>query len=61
MEYFAYLRRDPDPGGYAFWLDVLNYRDPGNFRSIVCAFITSTEYQKRFSSMVTYSNAECGR
>lgn len=23
MEYFGYLRRDPDAGGYGFWLDVL--------------------------------------
>src|SRR5438128_6324510 len=24
MEYFGYLRRNPDPDGYNFWLDVLN-------------------------------------
>jgi|GEM_PF-2115045 len=60
-EYFGYLWRDPDQGGYDFWLDVLDRREPGNFRGMVCSFITSTEYQRRFSSVVTRSNAECGR
>ncbi len=59
MQYFGYLRRDIDTGGFQFWLDVLNNRVPGNFRSMVCAFITSTEYQQRFSSVVTRSNSEC--
>jgi hypothetical protein len=59
MQYFGYLRRDPDEGGYLFWLDVLNNKVPGNFRGMVCAFITSAEYQKRFSSAVTYTNQDC--
>lgn len=59
MEYFGYLRRDPDKGGYDFWLNVLNNRDPGNYRGMVCSFITSTEYQKRFSQVVSHSNADC--
>jgi hypothetical protein len=61
MEYFGYLRRDPDQGGYDFWLNVLNDRDPGNYRGMVCAFITSAEYQRRFSTLVTRTNAECGQ
>jgi hypothetical protein len=61
MQYFGYLRRDPDPGGYLFWLDILNNREPNNYRGMVCAFITSAEYQVRFSSVVTHSNAECNR
>jgi glucose/arabinose dehydrogenase len=60
-EYFGYLRRDPDPGGYEFWLDVLANREPGNYRGMVCSFITSTEYQRRFGAIVTHGNAECGR
>jgi hypothetical protein len=59
-EYFGYLRRDPDRAGYDFWFNVLNNREPGNYRSMVCAFITSTEYQRRFSEVITRSNAECG-
>jgi glucose/arabinose dehydrogenase len=60
-EYFGYLKRDPDQEGYDFWLDVLRNREPGNVRGMVCSFITSTEYQRRFSTIVTHSNAECGR
>ncbi|MDX6613340.1 MAG: hypothetical protein QOD75_2526 [Blastocatellia bacterium] len=60
MQYFGYLRRDADPGGYAFWLNVLNNREPNNYRGMICSFITSTEYQRRFSSVVTRSNADCG-
>ena len=59
MEYFGYLRRDPDPDGYDFWLDVITNREPDNYRGMVCSFITSIEYQNRFSSMATHSNSEC--
>lgn len=58
-EYFSYLRRDPDQNGYHFWLNILNTGDPGNYRGMVCSFVTSTEYQSRFSPVVTHSNAEC--
>jgi hypothetical protein len=62
-EYFGYLRRDPDANGFQFWLDILNSFPPRNVsaqHSMVCAFITSDEYQQRFSSVVTHSNQECG-
>jgi glucose/arabinose dehydrogenase len=59
-QYFGYLRRNPDEGGYQFWLDVLNNRVPNNYRSMVCAFLTSTEYQARFSSVITRANRDCG-
>jgi hypothetical protein len=61
MQYFGYLRRDPDEGGYQFWLDVLNNRVPGNFRAMVCAFLTSTEYQQRFGSVITRGNSDCAQ
>ena len=65
MQYFGYLRRSPDAAGYNFWLNVLNESsrngEPGNYRGMVCSFITSAEYQRRFSSVVTHSNSECGR
>ena len=60
MQYFGYLRRDPDQVGYDFWLDVLNNRVPGNFRGMVCAFLTSAEYQRRFGSTVTRTDHDCG-
>jgi len=49
MEYFGYLRRDPDETGYAFWLNKLNEFD-GNFEraEMVKAFLTSGEYRQRF-------------
>jgi hypothetical protein len=59
MQYFGYLRRTPEVEGYNFWLNVLN-GDSGNYRGMVCSFITSAEYQHRFSSVVSHSNAECG-
>ncbi|MGA9997243.1 MAG: HYR domain-containing protein [Pyrinomonadaceae bacterium] len=58
MEYFGYLRRNPEPGGFAFWLNVLN-NNGGNFRGMVCSFLTSKEYQDRFSSVTTRTNAIC--
>jgi hypothetical protein len=59
MQYFGYLKRNPDQEGYDFWLNVLNNREPNNYRGMVCSFITSTEYQERFSSAVPYSNRDC--
>ena len=49
MQYFGYLRRDPDENGYDFWLGKLN-RFNGNFEQaeMVKAFISSTEYRARF-------------
>jgi hypothetical protein len=60
MQYYGYLRRSPDSDGYRFWLDVLDSRVTNNYRAMVCAFITSAEYQQRFSPVVTHTNSECG-
>jgi hypothetical protein len=57
MEYFGYLRRNPDDApdtdftGYNFWLAKLNQFN-GNFvaAEMVKAFITSPEYRQRFGS-----------
>jgi uncharacterized protein (TIGR03118 family) len=51
MEYFGYLRRDPDTSGYNFWLKKLN-EFGGNFinAEMVKAFISSSEYRQRFGS-----------
>jgi hypothetical protein len=61
MQYFGYLRRDPDQGGYDFWLNVLNNQEPNNYQGMICSFLTSREYQVRFSSVVTRSNSQCGQ
>ncbi|HEY6804938.1 MAG TPA: Calx-beta domain-containing protein [Pyrinomonadaceae bacterium] len=55
MQYFGYLRRNPDDApdgnfdGYQFWLDKLNQFN-GNFlqAEMVKAFLVSAEYQQRF-------------
>ena len=48
MEYFGYMRRDPDEAGYAFWLGKLNFY--GNYvdAEMVRSFIISPEYRARF-------------
>jgi hypothetical protein len=49
MQYFGYLRRNPDFAGYDFWLRKLNEFN-GDFRraEMVKAFIVSGEYRQRF-------------
>ena len=59
MQYFGYLGRDPDPGGFNFWLNVLNNREPNNYRGMVCSFVSSREYQERFGLMLSRSNTDC--
>jgi hypothetical protein len=64
MQYFGYLRRDPDPHGFAFWLNLLNDKtanEAGAYRSMICSFLSSAEYQARFGMVMTHSNEECGR
>ena len=60
MQYMGYLRRTPETEGFDFWVGVLNSQ-PDNYRGMICSFITSTEYLRRFSSVVSHSNAECGQ
>jgi glucose/arabinose dehydrogenase len=49
MEYFGYLRRDPDADGYNFWLGKLNSFGGDYIRAeMVKAFINSDEYRRRF-------------
>jgi hypothetical protein len=47
MQYFGYLRRDPEPQGYNAWLQTIN-ANPADFRSMVNGFMNSTEYRLRF-------------
>ena len=55
MQYFGYLRRDPNSGpdtnfdGYNFWLNKLNhFNGDYNKAELVKAFISSGEYRQRF-------------
>ncbi|HEU4833220.1 MAG TPA: NF038122 family metalloprotease, partial [Pyrinomonadaceae bacterium] len=47
MQYFGYLRRDPDAVGFQNWVNTLN-ADPNNFRHMIFGFLFSTEYRQRF-------------
>jgi hypothetical protein len=46
MQYFGYLRRDPD-ALYFNWLDVIN-ANPSDSRHMVDGFVNSAEYRQRF-------------
>jgi hypothetical protein len=49
LEYFGYLRRDPDTPGYNFWLTKLNQFNGDYIKAeMVKAFISSSEYRQRF-------------
>jgi hypothetical protein len=61
-QYFGYLRRDPDIGGFLFWLGQVNsaaLRDVARQHAMVCSFVTSGEYQQRFSPVTSHGNQEC--
>ena len=56
MQYFGYLRRDPNSGpdtdfaGYNFWLNKLNSFNGDYVKAeMVKAFLSSLEYRKRFA------------
>jgi hypothetical protein len=51
MQYFGYLRRDPDAEGYNYWLSKLSSFG-GDYRKaeMVKAFLSSTEYRDRFAA-----------
>ncbi|MBV9927665.1 MAG: S8 family serine peptidase [Acidobacteria bacterium] len=56
MQYFGYLRRDPDAApdadfaGYNFWLSKLNeFRGDWHAAEMVKAFLSSIEYRQRFA------------
>lgn len=61
-EYSGYLRRNSDIPGFMFWLGQVNagpLRDIGKQHAMVCSFITSAEFQQRFSAIVSHNNTEC--
>jgi hypothetical protein len=61
-QYFGYLRRDADIGGFLFWLGQVNrfpIRNVDIQHAMVCSFVTSAEYQLRSSSLATHTNGEC--
>ncbi|HEV7903267.1 MAG TPA: DUF4214 domain-containing protein [Pyrinomonadaceae bacterium] len=49
MQYFGYLKRDPDTNGFTNWLNYLNAH-PEDYRTMVHGFVTSIEYRARFGT-----------
>lgn len=48
MEYLGYLRRNPDQGGFDFWLGKLKHYGSWQGAEMVLAFIKAPEYRNRF-------------
>jgi hypothetical protein len=46
-QYYGYLRRTPDAGGFSSWVTYLGTH-PGDFRTMVNGFVNSIEYRLRF-------------
>ena len=61
MQFFFQLRRDVDynDSHYKPWLDKLERKEPIDYAQVICLFLTSDEYQRRFGPVITHSNAEC--
>ena len=49
MQYFGYLRRDPEEPGYTNWVNYLN-ANPNDFYTMVNGFVNSGEYRLRFGA-----------
>jgi Tol biopolymer transport system component len=47
MQYFGYLKRDPEEEGFNAWLRYLN-ANPGDYRTMIHGFLNSVEYRSRF-------------
>lgn len=59
MQYFGYLRRDPDQSGYNFWLNILDNREPKFFPQNGLFVSDFRRYQLRFGTEVTRFNRDC--
>jgi hypothetical protein len=46
IQYFGYLRRDPDQNGFQNWVQTLS--QTGDFRHMIFGFVYSAEYRERF-------------
>jgi hypothetical protein len=49
MQYFGYLRRDPD-SLYLKWIEIMD-QNSGNYRTMVNGFVNSDEYRIRFGKL----------
>jgi len=55
------LHRDVDyqDAHYQSWLDRLAHGQQVDPDQVICLFLTSEEYQRRFGSVITRNNSEC--
>jgi len=49
-QYYGYLRRTPDTGGFNSWVTYLR-NNPNDFRTMINGFLNSSEYRLRFGSL----------
>lgn len=61
MQFLLQLRRDVNENEepYKVWLDKLKRGEPLDVRHVLCLFLTSEEYQRRFGTVITHHNSEC--
>lgn len=61
MQFFFQLRRDIDDNDsrYQPGLAKLKGKEPVDYSRLICLFLTSDEYQRRFGTVITRSNADC--
>jgi arabinofuranosyltransferase len=61
MQFLLQLRHDVDfkDERYQAWFEKLDRHERVDLRHVICLFLTSEEYQRRFGDVVTHTNAEC--
>jgi hypothetical protein len=61
MQFMLQLRRDVDyqDDRYKTWLEKLEGSGSVNAQQVLCLFLTSEEYQRRFGPVITHNNSEC--
>jgi len=61
MQFYFQLRRDIDYHDSHFkpWLERLERKEPVDGNQVICLFLTSDEYQRRFGTVLTHHNTEC--
>lgn len=61
MQFLLQLHRDVDykDERYKVWLEKLDRGEKVDIRHVICLFLTSEEYQRRFGSVITHNNSEC--
>lgn len=61
MQFLLQLHRDVDykDQRHKAWMEKLDRGEAVDARHIICLFLTSEEYQRRFGTVITHNNSEC--